>query len=927
MKWLLKRFVILLPALFAAGGVSLAVEQPQKFAISNFSGGLNTNYDSLTIADNESADALNVYFDKDNAGMAREGFAVCGSSKQYSFDSAWSYRDNTNLAWLIVRSSDTIMAASTGCNFTVKVTTTSTNDIVNAVNAFGYIWFVDQSQGVYYWNGTSTTYVVGSPHGSLIQEFRNRLWVSGLAVPNGNLLYGSKYLDGTTWTAGTLATDPVILTIGLNDSYDVITAIFSGFNDSMQIFKNRSIHALYGADQSDFILRILNKEVGCADNRSIQPYMGGLVFASNRGIEAFDGANVVTPPISDKIQNKVQGAVASSFNQRSITHTSQSDFQAGSIVPTASLSTTISVGDVVPSSFSTTENSAASGWSSGTQSNMAVGTSSISLSVNNVGNITNPDFESSFSGNWTASCSTAGCWKQSSAGNSLNCGVINPQTGSSVAGPINVGWGTTGIPTVYFEAIDLSSNLLQQQSMTPLGNICSWVQTSLTPSASNVGKRVKFRLHRNDSAGDFYLTTTDSYIWGGAISFYFNSGCTGDGNCAINIDYVFIDNVTLGSSTITSGSFTSQVFDTGVASNTYQITDFSYTVNSSTPTFGLLTSTATTGPWAQILTSTGINAGGQRYAKYVSTIAVISSGNALTSIANVTVIAKSTGTFYSSVVNAPSLNSWGSLTVNKSDNGGTHSFFMRRSTDSFTVLSATPAWSAQTANASISIATGTYFQVRDDFLITMATHTPTLNDFSVSWNEGSRRPPMASITKEKRYYLSLTTATSSSQNDSTLVLSPGPIWSIWDIKAGAFVTHNGSFYHTNNQSNGYVYTDFSGNDDAGTAMNTFIKTKDFALGDITMDKEFDSFYLTADADTTEGSATSYTINKSTTSFSLDSISLSENTGLNILKLPFPIQSSNPNFGKTISFRFSPTLGTRPWKIFGGVLLYRPIMTQ
>lgn len=65
-------------------------------------------------------------------------------------------------------------------------------------------------------------------------------------------------------------------------------------NTSLVIFKRRSIWALYGSSPESFTLRRVEMGTGCYDANSIVEADGGLYFASERGLQFFDGVAVVS---------------------------------------------------------------------------------------------------------------------------------------------------------------------------------------------------------------------------------------------------------------------------------------------------------------------------------------------------------------------------------------------------------------------------------------------------------------------------------------------------------------------------------------------------------------------------------------------------------------------------------------------------------
>ena len=309
----------------------------QTFKTYDFSKGVDTYHNPTTLPDGFSQNSLNVLFDAKAPVSKVPGFAVAWSTKSYSYTSLWTYTDQTNTTWQLARSSDQITANNLAGSI-VLVATVAPSNLVGETNAFGYAYFVDQTQGLYYWNGTSTTFVGASPKGSIITQFHNRLWITGAAVPNGNQLYGSGYYAGNTWTTGLNDTDPVQYSIGLQDNFDNVTAEYV-YLDTLYLFKHYSIFALYGFGQSSFQISQLIQECGCIDGATIQTYNGGLKFVSLRGVEDFNGYSCTR--ISDSVKNLVDPAIQSGgFSQQSWVQQTNTDFSAGSANPTFTDSTT-----------------------------------------------------------------------------------------------------------------------------------------------------------------------------------------------------------------------------------------------------------------------------------------------------------------------------------------------------------------------------------------------------------------------------------------------------------------------------------------------------------------------------------------------------------------------------------------------------------
>ena len=776
------------------------------FAFNDFHCGVDSYHSPLTINDCFVQDALNVYFDKSAAAEKRKGFTVFVSSKSYSYTGAWSYTDASNNIWLVARSSDSIMATTgVGTNsFTVKIATVSSVDTVNSVNAFGDIFFVDPTQGVYYWNGTATTFVSGSPKGSLITEFHGRIWVAGLGIPNGNQLYGSKYLDGTVWTTGPNATDPVQFQIGLNDQFDVIAAFFAGFNDTLYIFKNYSINALYGFDQTDFQIRVLNKEVGCIDQRSVQPIFGGLVFASPRGIEFFDGYTATR--ISDSIKDKVDPiTLNSSFAQTSWLQSTNADFNQWT---TTNLDTTTLTNQVQlyhPSD-----------------------------------QFANLNAWSQVGGSWSASGNTAIPSVNTHTALVYKTSTIVPNSMYRVGASISVPNGSAGTVGMV--------NASTQGYVT----VVSWNSAVQVPWAVAVWKVNGLLLAATSINANFGVADGNYHYWelkqnGSSLSAYV------DGALAV------------------SG------------------TDTTYT-GLSFPYLG-----------------SNVGAGGTTPAA---------------NFQNFNEIALTTGTFVTPAHALGSISAFGNMNVTQTLNGGTIAYAICTAANSG-MTSASCA--SQTPNSQVSIATNAYVQINATFTVTSSSSIPALSNLSLQWFSGSHKPPMASAVYDNRYWLSVTTNTADAVNDATLILSKGPVWSIFSTHAGAFTIFKNGLYHGDSDSTGNFYQDEQGYSDNGGAINAYIKTKDYSPDGWMIDKWFKTLYATFDNGGAYTVNTSYFLDGASTAFSLAPVLENEQAGRNYAKLPFPVGTSNQNFGKSVSFKFSNSEVNAPMKLYGGILYYRTRM--
>lgn len=790
------------------------------------------------------------------------------------------------------------------------ITSATVNSTWDCADTQGNAYCVDSSRDAYIKTNGATMQWFTTPLGTMVEATPDRIAVAGVsATPSTIYISGSNAF--TSFTAAPLPTDPFTEVIASPGSK--ITHLRWGCQKLLW-WKDQSFGYFDFDDQYTASVKIVSDNVGTFDNTSAIDPGGKVWFRGQDGhIYSYDCSGLQKESI--EITPLAQSSGRRTAN--SWAQTSQSDFSGGVGVPSVSVSTTISVGDVVVSTFSRNEYTSTGQWSNGSVSNLSVGTSSITLNTNNSGNITNPSFESAFTGNWYETC-PGGCAKQASV--ALNC-TVNPQSGSAFAfcgdgnhNPASSLWK--------FEVIDLSSNVLSSTDI-PSQTDCTWRQITATDNA-DIGKRVRFRFKETTTschtpAQAEYFATSDSYIWGGSISFYYSGGNTSSSS---NI-YLNIDNIQNGSSTINSGSFTSQIYDTGFTSATYGVQQFTYTANTSTPTFSIVTATApfSVSLWSQVATSTTSGGVGNRYVRFVSTISVSNTDNAFSYISSFTIIAKSTGSYYSAVNNAPNISAWNIVSMNDDTSaGGSLAYYVRASTGSFTVGSSTPLWTSQTKNAQVNYATGTYMQVRADFSVTSATDNPKLSDFTFNWYEGNASDQAYGIYFDNAIWFSVAYGVGVSSNTYIFkrdLINDG--WTIYSFGAGGMLVQNNHLFFGDVAATGQVFQYGSGTSDNGNAISAYWKTKDFPGQDPFLENSYTQLDTYWARNANQNMTVAYTLNGSTTSASY-SVTLSSTTqGIIRNKKQFPTGVN----GSTINLKFSDNSSSSAWELF----LYRLGFTQ
>lgn len=164
--------------------------------------------------------------------------------------------------------------------------------------------YIATADGVYKWDGTTLSLIPGSPAGTFITVFKDRLFVinseGATTTPTSSRLYFSDALDPDTWT-GTNFVD-----VGSGDR-DFLTCAYP-IGDKLLVFKSNSIWSLYvQGSPISWILRINRKDEGCVARNSLVEIEGALYFLSAQKVYKTDGVNFVSisEPIRDHILDQV----------------------------------------------------------------------------------------------------------------------------------------------------------------------------------------------------------------------------------------------------------------------------------------------------------------------------------------------------------------------------------------------------------------------------------------------------------------------------------------------------------------------------------------------------------------------------------------------------------------------------------------------
>lgn len=746
--------------------------------------------------------------------------------------------------------------------------------------------------------------------GTMVAVTPDRLVLSGfLSTPNR--VDFSAAADFTSWTTGVSPTSAFNFTITSPGSH--ITHITYAFNRIIW-FKDYSFgYILPGATASDWVVKTISPNIGTLDNTSVYD-KGILYFRSQEGhIYAYDGSNLM------KLSRDIGGTIGVSGNRtsNSWTQTTQADFQAGISTPTAYLSFTSVSGSVVidtTTAVTTQTDTTGADFISGTLTNTSTITvpNSVVLSFRPM-YINDSFYPGADDATCSSPCSSPYYQMIKIAGANISDSILSSvtlrlkKTGSPGTHRVQLFADSGGSPGAVLETVNLDP-------------------TSVPTSISAV--TVNFSSTTRLVAGTTYwlgLNTSQTCDGSNKIEWYgtgfapsnSSSKCGSSSSAGIAYAYRIYS-----ASYTSSGNIVSRTFDVGQTTNTilWNWCEFipNGSLNGQTLSYETQTSSSATGTFTSLVSVSSRASPSstvQRFIRYKATFGS-SVGGLSPQLDDVTMQACFVPSFYSQVKNAPSLASWDSFTATKIDNGGTQSFYIRSSTNPIAVQSSTPAWTAISVGAVPSISTGTYFQIRDDFSITNTTQSPTLQEFTQSWFEGSAADKAYATYFKDAVWWAVTSGTGATTNNYILrydltnsEIPSKNVWTLYDIGSNGFYTRNNSLYF-GSSSTGNIFKFGDSENDNGSAINAFWKSKDFFNSSPFVVEDMTDLSLFFSAVANSSMTITYAVNgSSSTSYTVPTGRSSSSFGINNRNLPLGTS------GNTFSVKFGNNAANQPFEVF------------
>jgi hypothetical protein len=997
-------------------------QEAKKFNIPLLTDGMITRFSAHQIPDNSVQDALNVLFDEDIGIVRRKGYnkyntSAIGSSTDVR--GLWDFTANDGTRYIMAVSNgnlyesdgDGIFATVTGIT---GLTATAQYD---AVQYLGEFWLTNGVNNVKSWDASSATDVSTAPKGTMIEGWRNRIIISGVSG-NQSRVYLSEELVGSNFTTGaTLSTSPVILSIGGVDAKPV-KCLYAGYKDTLIVFTEDELYAVYGFGFNDFAVRRVSNEVGCIDDRTVREKDGNLYWLSRRGLEKWRGTEIIR--ISDPIRNLFDNILSNIADNRFLLDTTQAEWEEGNQVAAGAgypISST-----QIPASIEPEKNTIEdTDFTQGTVSD-ASDLTAVDGSLTSIPRYTEViDTEAEFD---------LGTYADTEYSSGLKLKFEDALPDFDTATPCE--FAKRGLPplSTYWTVVNFQSSLGQ---VNPPGEpfcyyasntvvvtapafiyILDGVTIKATETVASLPTFTTFTFTRaelvtaglvfgntytykiTDGDGTPYMQKNFTWLGGDIVSLLFSTG-------SANVSVYKVDAEEYNS----PGTYTSKVFDTSLTTPYYSNFVATETIPANTAItyeFNVSSDGVSFDGWVAVVNGAIPAVNQKRYYKFRVNMSRSTSLTVLTTptVTDVTVKAVNLSTYTSAEFDTTYTSpKGGDFTVTKTGTAVTYE--VRQSTDgiswggwsaqtedsqialtqqywqyratftgevaitqidlpaivnsgqyihkcfnpgtftdwglfqanditadggsiAYAVVSGAScgavelvgaSWTAQPNNAKIVVGVNTYIGVRETFTLTAAESQAIVQDVTINFNVGGTSKPLASIVYDDRYLLAFDSDVGGN-NDKIAILDKRDKWTIFDnITCASMSLYNRKWHCGTSETDGFVYLMDTGfNDDGGDYTASF-RTKAYSFGDEDAEKEFDKLYVTLKTDATEpviDITVSYVLDDSTSSNSLGTIALDEDSDAGILnaKVPFPLTQNLT--GRYLDLEFSNT-GQRDWTIF------------
>ena len=779
-------------------------------------GGIADNIDTSHMDLRDAPDAANVLTDNNRLevmpGMTPLINVVLAS---YPVKGVWSYTDANNAKYLLLHASATVYQTDLSAS-PAFLNNVSVSVDLDVITAFSKVYFNNQSDTPWSWDGTSTAAVAAMPLCKFMEFGHERVYCGNTST-NSSTVDVSSFGSASYWT---LPADiknepdgPNSFTFQKDDGEQINCLKMTPFG--LFVGKQHSTHILKGFDNETYYKGIISLDIGCTDDRLVQFLDGQLVWLAADAFYAWNGSNRPSP-ISDDIKQRIDDIRQISAQVDSYKINTNADWQTGTISqngPTDSWDTTTLSARMFPSTHAASDTTATD-FSSGTlvyvSTHDAVG--AITLSSNTLrddwddGDFTaNPLWTTSGDNKWTVISGKLRYYNEFSdalvegavaTGNTFSTGswtvdaTIIMNNGYEVrldmviASSGAVQTTTQGYyARLYARSIGVAT---PQDGIYRLDNGLSVLLSSVTRVDQAQGTTTTYALTftRSDNGNmEFYVndvlrvSANDTTYSTGA--YFLLNVRTDKETVSMENPNVQFDNFAAHQYKA-SGTFTSRAFDTSFATPTVGPLNSTFTATGGAAIFyDIRYATSTEGAWDSWSASsdalklpTPTKRALQYRARFHTDVA-----SKTPTLDDVGFVFASTGLYTSAVqFIGDDITAWGAAHFTTDEAPSGRLLFQTRAASwSFATDDIIVPWTEFANHSVVSHATGSYFQFKSTAAIEASTDTAELLTFTLNWQEGTAARA-ASLVFDRRYFACVTISTGSTINDSCEIYQRNKRW-------------------------------------------------------------------------------------------------------------------------------------------------------
>jgi hypothetical protein len=268
--------------------------------LESFSGGLNFRSDQFNLAENESPDLLNVVVDPRGGIRMRDGVDRRNTTAlSADVSGMWGFHTDTGTNQVMVNYG-TDVAYSTSTNFTALsgITARTSGSRVYGITMNNVAYGVSYDQVSFKWDGSTASdlgVTLDGTTGNMPQAKYVAFW-NNFAFVAHTLESATAHKSRVRWSNANqpekwAASDYVDIDIG--ERGDSITALVP-HGDRLLVFKENSVHAIYGWDSDSFQVVTLTNDVGSVASSSPVSTPHGVYFwFGTEGVYLFDGERFI----------------------------------------------------------------------------------------------------------------------------------------------------------------------------------------------------------------------------------------------------------------------------------------------------------------------------------------------------------------------------------------------------------------------------------------------------------------------------------------------------------------------------------------------------------------------------------------------------------------------------------------------------------